>query len=471
MPAALSAAALFLALTETETVRADLVTYPGPPGIKASDQYAVEVRQSGAAQPLFTYLVKSQWRSNKHPDASWTTFSFSGRVTVEVTRLRGAPRTCRVLPTSTGIQPRLQGNRASFELERPCQISVEFDGDVKHPMLLFADPLETDAPKPTDANTLYFGPGVHDLGPEPLALKPHQTVYLAGGAYVYGRFYGRNAPNVRILGRGVLSGEKFPETDANGKKAAHFIALEYTCPNCLAEGITLANSPQYNINLDGRGSRIRNLKCISWWFCTDGACVGQDSTVEDSFFMVNDDALKLYQSGTTVRRCVIWQLENGAPFQLSWNMGGEHHGFHVSDCDVIRVEHEWNNPNEAVFDSIHGGSGRLSNYLFENIRIENAPWRLVYLTIATNEFARSDRMGIISNVTFRNITVTGPAPKLPNTIKGWDAEHRVSAVTFENVRLNGRPWTSAREARFEIDPATTADIRFIASPAQPGTIP
>ena len=32
--------------------------------------------------------------------------------------------------------------------------------------------------------------------------------------------------------------------------------------------------------------------------------------IEDCFVKVNDDAIKLYESNTVVRDCVIWQLEN-----------------------------------------------------------------------------------------------------------------------------------------------------------------
>jgi hypothetical protein len=102
----------------------------------------------------------------------------------------------------------------------------------------------------------------------------------------------------------------------------------------------------------------------------------------------------------------------------------------------------------------------MSDYLFEDIRIENADWRLFYITIDKNEFADSSRgMGRISNLTFKNITVDGPMKK-PNTIKGWDSNHRVSNVLFENVMVNGKYITNAEEGNFEIDPQTTDNIRF-----------
>jgi len=47
----------------------------------------------------------------------------------------------------------------------------------------------------------------------------------------------------------------------------------------------------------------------------------------------------------------------------------------------------------------------MSGYSFEDIRIENADWRLFYITLAQNEFADSSRrMGQISDLVFRNIT-------------------------------------------------------------------
>jgi len=62
-------------------------------------------------------------------------------------------------------------------------------------------------------------------------------------------------------------------------------------------------------------------------------------------------------------------MENGAAFQISWNMPTDQGGFEVRDIDVIRCEHRWKNENCAI----HSGSGHMHDYRFEHIRIENAP--------------------------------------------------------------------------------------------------
>jgi hypothetical protein len=437
--------------------RGEVVTYPGPPRIPPSEQYTVKVAQEGRVHESFVYCTVAKWRTNRSRTTSWTTFSFSGKVIVAVTKLQGTFTTARVLPGGFGIACHKQGNSVIFELDRPRKVSVEFDDDTTHPLLVFADAPEKDVPDPGAPGVVFYGPGLHELS-APLMIRSGQTVYLAGGAYVKGLFTCRDAEGVTIRGRGVLSGESL---ERGGEHLLHLKG--WKTAQALVEGITLVDSPHYFIQLDGAGHTVRNVKMIGWLFSTDGVGMGPEGRVEDCFFKVNDDAVKLYHSGMRVRDCVFWQMENGAPFQISWNMPGTQSGFRVSNCDVLRVEHAWDNDNEAVFNAIHGGTGWMSDYRFEDIRIENAPWRLVHLLMKKTEFAPRTGWGGIANVTFRNITVTG-AQKRPNTIRGANDEHRIENVTFENVKVNGKVWASAADANIEIDPATTSNVRFVPGP-------
>jgi hypothetical protein len=435
-----------------------LLTYPPPAGVSVSPHYRVQVEQAGKRQESPVYFSKAQWRSNVHPDTSWTSFSFAGKVTVRVVVPGAKSSRVRLLPTSVGIVPKVDGDTAAFVLEKPCQLALEFDGNRQHPLLIFADPVETDVPKPGAPNVVYFGPGVHDL-PSDFQVRSGQTIYLSGGAWVRGRLLGRDAAGVRICGRGVLDGSQLPGKVPDVREPEHFVMLRGRSDDVKVEGITLVGSPHFNLTLNGDRCVVRNVKMISWWFSTDGVGLGAHGLVEDSFFKVNDDAVKLYRSDMTVRRCTFWQMENGAPFQLSWNMSGQNRGFRVSDCDILHCEHRWKNDNCAIFCSIHGGSGHMSDYLFENIRIENATWRLISLLIKPNEFARGVREpGTISNVTFRHITADGPF-NLPNRVRGWGANSRVEKVNFEDVRVGGLRWTSATDANLEVDLETTRNIR------------
>jgi len=55
------------------------------------------------------------------------------------------------------------------------------------PICIFADPPEVDPPTGPDpaAGLVYFGPGVHRVGV--INVTANQSVYIAGGAHVYGQ--------------------------------------------------------------------------------------------------------------------------------------------------------------------------------------------------------------------------------------------------------------------------------------------
>jgi len=451
-----------LAMFGAPALTAGVTVYPAPPNvfpgdkfIAPSDQYKVEVVQDGRVQESFVYLMHAQHYTNKSETASFTNFSFTGRVTVRVTRLTADIGFCQVLPRSRGIAVRPAGRTVEFDLDRPGQFSVEFERGlrIRHPLFLFANPPEENVPQPDDPHVTWFGPGVHVIG-ERFVIPTGQTVYLAGGAYVKGQFFAENAQDITIRGRGILSGEDFPV------RTAHYMITFRNVEHALVEGITLIHPPTHNIRLGGRDHVVRNVKLFGWHFSTDGASAGADSMIEDSFMHVNDDSIMLYESNSSARRCVVWQMENGAPFQFGWGGDEDRSGFRATDIDVIRVESEWDNENEAVFCAIHGGAGTKSDYLFENIRIDNADWRGFSIITKPNRWAEwNPEAGTIRGLVFRNIEFYG-TPRIASLIMGHDGKHPVTDVTFDNVVVGGRKLTGPDPDVIAIDPETTRNIVF-----------
>jgi hypothetical protein len=181
---------------------------------------------------------------------------------------------------------------------------------------------------------------------------------------------------------------------------------------------------------------------------------------------VNDDAIKLYADNNIARRCVIWQMENGSPFQIGW--GGENtaSNFTAYDCDVIHVEHEWDNENLAIFCSIHGASGHKRQYLYEDIRIENSQWRVFHIITKPNRWVSwNHEKGNLSDITFRNIELIG-VQKVPSLIKGWDENHKIWNVTFENIKFNGEYIRAMDPELLYVDPLTTENVQFTVTEAQ-----
>lgn len=448
---------------------AQLITYPGPSGVAASDQYSVTVEQNGPAQPSFVYKALARKAdTNRSVDTSWTSFSFAGSVTVRVTKPGGSATGCMVRPHSAAITTQFAGGVCTFTMTEPANVSVEFlpeiHNPIAHPMLVFANPVEVDVPDPTDPDVLYLGPGYHDLGAG-VPIRSNQTVYVAGGAWVNAAFLATGpVHNVAFKGRGVVSG-LFIDTgdqDLNKSQPGMIDIADQGSTNVLIEGVTFVDAPRFNVRALATNTTIHNVKTISWWFSTDGLVAGNSSVIENNFVKVNDDSIKLHWGDTVVRHNVLWQLENGGTFNLSWNIHEDPDTFHVYDNDVIHAEH-YSFDKQAVFRSRHAGSGTLSRYLFEDIRIENANWRLFYLVLENNKWYDPNLgYGEIEQVIFRNIHAYTDFQK-PNVVQGIDATHKMRNINFQNVFANGICFGSAEGGNFVLDPASTNAIRIMRS--------
>jgi len=443
------------------SVNAEVVTYvpagnmlEGNKYLHPSKEYKVELWQEGKVQQAFVYSMDALHYTNNSKTTAWVNFSFNGTVTVKVTNLTKHHQQAKVLPRSAGINTITESNTVSFTIDKAGQYSIEFQSGMKieHPLLIFANELEQNIPAVTDTSVIYFGPGLHEIGNR-YVIPSGKKVYLHGSAYVKGQFYSENADNITIYGRGILSGE-----DYAARTADHMIHLR-NGNNILINGITIIHAPRFMIVTSGSGHHINNVKMMGWWFSTDGVSTGEDALIEHCFFKVNDDAIKLYQNKTTARRCVIWQMENGAPFQLGWNGTNDYSNCHVYDMEVIRVEHEWDNENEAVICAIHGGRGHKTDFLFENIRIDNATWRIFHLITKPNRWGQWDtERGSMSNMVFRNIEMYGEQ-KIASLIMGHDRKHPVYRLKFENIIIDGvKSWGERKN--FIVDSETTWDVEF-----------
>lgn len=105
---------------------------------------------------------------------------------------------------SMHIQKRvINKNIVELTLDQPCFLSFEPEGK-RHPLLIFANPMELNPPVKNDPDVIYFGPGVHKPEGSVIKLKSNQTLYLAGGVVVQAAINVADAQNVTIRGRGIV---------------------------------------------------------------------------------------------------------------------------------------------------------------------------------------------------------------------------------------------------------------------------
>lgn len=464
--------------------------WPAPSGEALSEHYELAV--NGQAIPVYACRVSAMpfnqvWPGYQRPldqteQAGFACWDMDGPVKV-VVHSRRPVRSVVVRPALLSIQPVIEADCVSFSLERPGPVVVEVNGP-HHALHLFASPPEKDVPSPEASGVRFFGPGVHHVGP--VELKSNETVYLAGGAVVYGSLRARNASNLRIAGRGILDVSPFPRGDGGG--AVRLIG----CSNVVVQGIVMRDPDVWCCSVFGcRNVTIDNVKLVGLWrYNADGIdiCNSQDVEVRDCFVRAFDDALvikglKSRQDSFDERpvrdvrfhRCVVWcdwgrAMEIGAE-----TCAPEIADIVFQDCDIVRTTH-------IAMDIQHGDRAAIHNIRFQNIRVEIDEWNppprmqnhreekyaappesrycptLMEIVIRKNAYSQDEQRGTVRDVVFADIAVTSPHTP-PSSFRGLDAEHGVDGVTIANLRFNGQPVRSASEARLQIGPHVR-DVRF-----------
>jgi hypothetical protein len=415
---------------------------PGDMGMQTKDQY-----------PLNLF---------KNRTINWTTFSFSGTVSIEVRLLNQNRITLtsniKILPSRYGITPSLDGNTIRFTMSNPGQCSVEIgDEGYKNGLMIFANPAETDVPDTTAGNYkllrnttpqqiatlssqysgIYFKSGVHNIG---VYHVPPQVknLYFEEGAWVYGALIMDGNPNVKIFGRGVLSSAKL------NYRESHCIEAIRQSDNITVEGITVADPKYFAVRLIGKNNRVNWVKVIGGWtYNCDGIAAFEGSEVTHCFIWANDDNIKVYRNNIRFSDCVCWQLNNGGIIQLSWGNGN------ATDVTISRIDilhAEWNNEevNRGVISCVgdkfeEGGMyGLQKNFLIEDL-ITETPVPLIF-RISPNPASPGEIHGMV----FRNWNVQMDLSKgFHNYIVAADPAHKFDGLVFDNFIFNGIKLTSA----------------------------
>ncbi|MBQ6118921.1 MAG: hypothetical protein IJK98_06785, partial [Clostridia bacterium] len=115
-----------------------VVVYDAPEGFDVRDDYAVEVRAGGEwlSVPVFSALVT---RGRKTcTETFFASVDLEGTMQVRVTPKRPFAN-AEIRPFSDGIKGTAENGALCFAVDHPCQLSVEFDGDVMHNLQLFVN--------------------------------------------------------------------------------------------------------------------------------------------------------------------------------------------------------------------------------------------------------------------------------------------------------------------------------------------
>lgn len=420
---------------------ADVVTYPAPAGEVLSEEYRVwaggrkvDVYTARTLDPPF---AGKQWDFGG--DYAFTNFDLAGEVDVRITSTKSLRN---VVIRPAGVEKKLVDDHTLLvSLPGPRKLSIEPDGK-KGPLLLFANPLEKDPPKPDSPKVIYFGPGVHKPGK--IELGSNQTLYLAGGAVVKGGVMAQGE-KIRIRGRGILDGSDWAWRTG---PTPHLISIRGT--DVEVSGITIRGAshwtivPRHSRRVTVRGVKICNSRVQN----DDGInpCNSQDVLITDCFIRSDDDCVALKGldfaatnsnvERVTVENCTLW-CDRARIFLLGHESRARFmRGVTLRNLDIIHA-------SMTLFLFEPGEEMRLEDVTVQDVRIHGEGQReLIRLRPVVNQYMRNKVPGVIRDVRFRNVTVSGSPGAYQVQVEGADPEHDVRGVTFENVTITGSRLTA-----------------------------
>lgn len=390
-----------------------------------------------------------------------------------------------------------ENGRVYFTLNKPCQLVIDIngqmddhnaayaaneeggrmpDGSPVHSIALYANPIMAKpvaspantiltvqpnqsspttrliAPDPATYDTLAFGPGIHNIGPN-FKLHPGKSYYIPGDAILYGNISNYGVPQgsyrstgdrIKIYGYGTICGIQVPHYQNNASNPEYPEWNAWTGDKDQGVGIELANAwdasitgvavidpANFNTKFDiptttlyktinNDQSLVSWVKLHSWRLNGDGS--GGYVPVEDSFFRTSDDSTYVRDWR---RRCTFWKDTNANLFRfVNYKAGG------VDDCDIIYARWRDRNGVGSVFEFATGSETTAQvvdlNLTMRNIRFHDKfPNPRHLFDMETLESYR----GII----FENISFYLPRNGSTSILKGSQLAPWHEHLVFKNV--------------------------------------
>jgi hypothetical protein len=409
--------------------RSNTVLYDAPGQEQKSDDFEMYVD----GKPAFVYQarvsrypVNQIWPGYQRPVsqteiASFAYFDLKGTTEISINSSREI-KTVDIRPKEYGIEPVIEGKTIKFSINRPCQFVVEVNG-YHQALHIFANPAEQFKIDKEDPKVHYFGPGVHEAGV--IKLSSNETVFIDGGAIVYGVIESENTRNIKILGRGILDASKIERGTA-----PNLISLK-NVRNAFISGIILRDPHEWTVvprNCDS--ILIDNIKLIGEW-------------------RYNADGIDLVNSkNITIRNSFIRSFDDGIVIKgLKEAYSEQHNSIENIAVDNCVLWNDWGRALELGAETV---TDTMKNITFSNCYIP-------HFTTVAMDIQNCDR-GYIKNIRFENISIEDPISdsirvgKTPIVKKAWGkiivlgiygtfysadtTRGRMSDIHFSNIRYN-----------------------------------
>lgn len=229
-----------------------LAIYPPPPGAAVSK--AITLRAGGQDVPVLAFKGSSNKEEFRH-----ATFSFAGRVTIEVTA-PGKLDSPVIRPAGYGITGSVSGNTFRFTLSEPRNLVFEMKGQPR--LFIFANPPEVSAPRQSGrgVSNLVTDLAADATGTRDVTDKLQQAidgisacgggvVYVPRGTYLTRRFWLKSGVHLYLEGGACL---RFTGTSSGLDREFTKHDPRYPKEGCPG-GYFIRATGGKNIRISGRG--------------------------------------------------------------------------------------------------------------------------------------------------------------------------------------------------------------------------
>jgi len=501
--------------------------YPGPGSEEyRSARFTVAVQDAaGDVSDCYVYgftescLIDSDvWDSGDSAEESFVVFDTSDTVTVRVGLVTGSVTSAVIFPKAKAYSHSIVDGELHVQVPPRSKFHVEVNGDRSNLLCVFADTLAPAVDldiattfvsleantKALSGQTLYFGPGVWDIGLL-YQVESGASVYIAGGAIVRGTFDIRETTEVYITGRGILSGELFDYATVLAlgdwdQQVEYSAILGYdTRPGAdnfsfagnFVTGITIVRTGWAGI-VDG-ACYVRDVKIINpWhpnaagvWVSGDISNAGRTS-VDHCFFFCGDTTLN-YEGNEWDNAASDNVLVNTSSGSINLGFFGwapyptrtttisqtwitrysrlnpvDHDYSHVISCfvdqDVTRPTFGRFN---VVIDGVWVEGDSCDKSKLFSIGVQDYEWDVTWW---------GDQIGNIANCTLSNIHIE-KKPINRSTLRGTSSDNTAHDISFWNVWIAGVRLTSANWTTYVDQDATAYNIdRETPIVIDPGTV-
>jgi polygalacturonase len=397
------------------------------------------------AEEIKVYVNKEEVDVLKTNVGYIVSVAYEGTVQIDIESVKKINK-LTISPLRLNLKATINQEKAAIVVDENVYLYIEVDG-VSRPIFFYGNKITN---YNSDEATYYFKAGqIYEVGD--LMLKDNESIYIEGGAIVVGGIRATNSSNIKIYGNGILDGSYF-------MNSGHRTILMDKCTMVEIKDITIIQPPCWMILIAGcTGVHIDHVKEIGEVIGSDGVDIvgSSDVLVENCIFRNNDDsiAIKAFErmcldsgkysgwnqklDNIEIRHCTFINGGGGNAIEIGHELQiDEVKNIHFHDIDIVCVS------GFGAAIAIHAGDrATVKDVIYENIRIQHYYDKLIDFRVMKSKFNSDEKRGQIRNILLRNIKVReseyNPGYSI-SLIGGYDEEHTVEDVIFEEFYLNDR---------------------------------